>query len=86
MSHAVCWGHHTNHVLLLQQPFGAGGIVPPIFQMRTLRLSGVKSMAQTQMAKKLMKKLEFQVFPGNTGFLTPWCLSHVVHINSTFYY
>ena len=67
--------------LLLQQPLDTGSLVTPIFQMRKLRLSEVKSVAQCQIARKSVYML-----PGDTGSLAAWCLSWVFHVDSTYYY
>ena len=79
-------GRHTDHLLLLQQCLEARSIVTPIFQMRTLRLSEVKSVAQIQEARKSVQVLEFHVFPGNTGSLAAHCLSWVLQVDSTYYF
>ena len=67
--------------LLLQQPLETGSLITSIFQMRTLRLSEVKSMAQHQIARKSV-----HVLPGNTGSLAAGCLSCVFHVDSTYCY
>lgn len=48
--------------LLSQQRLEAGSIVTPIFQMKTLSPSEVKSAAQIQEARKSELVLEFQCF------------------------
>lgn len=85
--HALCWVHHTGHLLLLQEPSQAGSTLTPIFQVRTRRLSEVKSMAQVQWARKSMKARAGvpSAFLYTSPPSTP-CLSHVFCIDSAYYY